>query len=482
MRTPTILHFFATRSEEGERLLGRFEPVAAAAGFSVVPHRDSDPVEYARTCADAEVVVLDATIEPGQRHNYHFAIPQALEHVLVVSRTPLPLNFYGLIEDIPGQDGELLRRTPRHPGRMDNDEILRWLGAMLNDLKPRLPRPRGQRGWWGTVRRGYRSGWDAVDRRRKDSGQVFLSFRSTDEVDVGALAERIRAGRDFPGSPRVVRFFPSGEFTRELMPEQRRWQVLSSIDRFIGPAEEIWVYESAAYYNSWWTLGELATVAYRAAEGYRGGPAPRLRLYDPAADRVRDAPPDYLPALSTQQKKRMARWYANTDTAGMGLESVAAIRLMAHLPLLGRLKYFNDHVWSDGFWRHPILDCVACRTLGRHRNRFSVDDFLWTRGPNFRRLTPEEAIAAAADGQVACVNCGAEYSVRGSVPHHLWLPVVNGHDTGAIWMAIFGIEPADPNETRVVPLPTLLTEPTVAAAPGAGTTRPVAAGRSASAA
>ncbi|HEX2206073.1 MAG TPA: hypothetical protein VHG93_00205 [Longimicrobium sp.] len=459
MSTRHVVHFFATRSEEGERLLERFIPLAAEMGFDVEPHRDSDPVEYVSLCTSAEVVVLDATVETERRHNYHFAVPLALEHVLVVSRTPLPLNFYGLREDIPDTDRTLLRGTPLYPGRLDNEQILRWLGAVLHDVRPHLPRPRGQRGWWGTMRRGYRESWDALDRRRRDSGQIFISYRSSDEKGVAALAERIRhPGSGFHDAPRVVRWFPSGLLSRELMPEQRRWQILSSIDRFIGPAEELWVYESAEYYDSWWTLGELATLGYRFANGYRGARPPRLRIYDPDADRVRDAPADYLPSLTREQQKRMARWYANSDTAGMGLESVAAIRMMGQLPLLRRFKYFSDHVWSDAFWRFPVLDCGACRTLGARRNRFDVDDFLHTQGRNFRRLTPEQAAEAASAGQIACENCGTVYSVSAAEPHHYWLPVVNGHDTGAIWMAIFGLQPQDPEETRLVPLPTFITE------------------------
>jgi hypothetical protein len=456
MSTPHVIHFFATRSDEGRQLLEDFIPRAAEAGFVVEPHHDSTPIEYAALCASAEVVVLDATVETERRHNYHFAIPQALEHVLVVSRTPLPLNFYGLREDIPDDDHTLLRGTPLYPERLDNGRILRWLDAVLRELRPRLPRPRDQRGWWGTLRRGYRDGWDAADRRHRESGQVFISFRSSDEKGVAALAERIRLGELHDG-PRVVRWFPSGVLSRELMPEQRRWQILSSIDRFIGPAEELWVYESPEYYNSWWTLGELVTLAYRSANGYRGAVPPRLRIYDPATDTLRDAPPDYLPSLSKEQQKRMARWYVNSDTAQMGLESVAAIRMMAHLPLVGRLKYFNDYVWSDAFWRNPVLDCGACRTLGRHRDRFDLDDFLYTRGRNFRRLSPEEARAAVAGGRITCESCGTGHSARAAEPHHVWLPVVNGYHTGAFWMAIFGIEPEDPGDTWLVPLPTILT-------------------------
>jgi hypothetical protein len=102
---------------------------------------------------------------------------------------------------------------------------------------------------------------DKQDTRRNQSGQIFISYRNTDNVplEIDKLAKRIMQGEFHDIAP-SVRYFPPGVLSEEFMPEQRRWQILSWIDRFIGPATEIWIYETKEYYNSWWTIGELATL------------------------------------------------------------------------------------------------------------------------------------------------------------------------------------------------------------------------------
>jgi len=125
---------------------------------------------------------------------------------------------------------------------------------------------------------------DLVDTRRHESGKIFISFRRSDDPGVRRLKDRIESGQ-FPGvATQPVRYFPPGVLSTELMPEQRRWSILSMIDRFLGPADEVWVYESEAYYNSWWTLGELATLSYRKRQGYRGKQPPKLRIFNPQTD------------------------------------------------------------------------------------------------------------------------------------------------------------------------------------------------------
>jgi hypothetical protein len=450
------LSLFVTRNAEGECLREILVPLAEQRGFSVeAPFREITQWEYAQACAESDVVILDASIAPRGEHNYSFTMPTALDYVLVVSRIYLPLNFYGLRDSIRDPDkNELIYGAPFYPKTQDNQEIARWVELQLEDLLPKLPRPK--RGVLGTLFRGQWRSSDAVDERRHREGQIFISYRSSDDPEVLKLKERIESG-GFPGVPAVpVRYFPPATLSDELATEQRRWQILSTIDRFIGPASEVWIYLSQEYFNSWWTLGELAALSYRGINGYRGKSGPRVRIYDPQRDALHDLPEGWLPAMSQEQNRRMARWYANSDTAEMGPESVVVMRMMANMPLVGRLKYFRDPVWSDEFWRHPILDCAACRKIGERGTGFDVDDFLWTRGPGFQRLTPEEMALCVEQREVVCPNpaCGTHYEVYEDKPQYLWMPVINGNVTARYWMLLFDVTPEDPEEQFLVPLPT----------------------------
>jgi hypothetical protein len=452
------LSVFPTRDQDGLALSEKLVPMARELGFTVQEHFEPTVQEYTNACWNDDVVVLDATLTGKGQHNYEIAIPAPYDQVLVVSRSYLPINFYGLRDAIIDDDNNaLVYGAPLYPNSLSNEDILRWLYLQLRDLLPSLPRDSKQKGAIGAILRGMPGSLDLVDNRRKQSGQVFISYRSNDWEEVERLKRDIEAGEFHNGQGKAVRCFPPNTLSDEVMTEQRRWQMLSMIDRFIGPADEIWAYESDNYYDSWWTLGELMTLAYRNKEGYRGSEPPKLLIFDPKQKRLHYAPDDYLPAMTRAQRRRMARWYANCDTAGIGAESIAAIRILALLPLIGRLRYFQDHVWSYEFWRHPILDCKICRHIGKQSNRVDVESFLWTRDPGFFRLTPQEIKQWVERQAIICPRCKSCYGLTQGPPHHLWMPVINGHRTGEYFKAIFSIESTDPEEYSLVPIPTYRT-------------------------
>jgi hypothetical protein len=467
MTIPPNVSVFPTRSREGFALGDAVAKIVSDLGFVLngVP-LDPQPLDYASACQNADVVILDATIEPKGQHNYHIAYPTPLDHVLVVSRTPLPLNFYGLRDSIVEQQSDglfsmprqmLIYGTPFYPERQSNADILRWLTLQLTELRAAGPRPQRQKRMIGSTFRGMKPSLDKLDNRRGASGSIFISFRSSDDDGVRCLKDLIERGQFPEVTQQPVRYFPPGILSTELMPEQRRWSILSMIDRFIGPATEFWVYESDDYYNSWWTIGELGTLVYRAKEGFRGKRPPRLRIYDPQTDKVRDAPKDYLPTMSKNEARRMARWYANSDAHGMSPESRLPMLFYQQIPVLNWLPYVNDHAWSQEFWQHQILDCACCRTIGKRRNQFDIDAFLWTRGPGFYRMSPQEVSQSLRAGSVVCPTCKTRYPLeRGKVSHHLWITQIAASKFGTEIMRLFGIDPAQHDDPFLLPLPTYL--------------------------
>jgi hypothetical protein len=451
---PTI-SLFPTRDPEGQALRQDFVPLARSLGFAVREHSEINVQLYTEACLRDDLVVLDATVTRKGWHNYEIVFPTPLDHLLIVSRGYLPINYYGLRDAIfDPATGKLIYGTPFYPNSLTNDALLRWLFLQLCEIRPHLPRSAEEKGVLGTFWRGIRQSLNALDERRVKTGQIFISYRSQDWEAVSRLKRRIEAGEFHAGQPQAVRCFPPNTLSDEVMTEQRRWQMLSLIDRFIGPADEVWAFEGQNYYDSWWTLGELMILAYRREAGYRGNQPPDLRIFKTAADRPQPAPDDYLPVMSRAQQRRMARWFANCDTTSMGVESIVAIRILAQLPLIGRLPYLQDHAWSNQFWRHPILDCKRCRQVGKQRNHVDVESFLWTRGPGFSRFTPEEMESQLEKRQITCRNCLSRYAVVEGPPQYLWMPVVNGHQTGDYLKLLFELESDDPDEFSLVPLRT----------------------------
>src|SRR5207249_1455274 len=127
---------------------------------------------------------------------------------------------------------------------------------------------------------------------------------------------------------KTAHFILPGElaYSNELLTEMRRWQVLSTLDRWIGAADEVWVYNTDDYLDSWWTQGEIVTIAYRKAAGSY---YPKLRVYDYKSGTLIDPPAIYLPQMTKVQVRRMARWFANTDPWTMGPEGITPIRITA---------------------------------------------------------------------------------------------------------------------------------------------------------
>ena len=455
MSSQLTLSFFPTRSTEGLALQRLFVPCAERLGFCVKTITNRSPLKYSEACANDDVVVLDASIERTGEHNYDIVTTYPLDHLLVVSRTYLPFNFYGLRDEIWDFDkNTFIYGTAFYSQTKSNQEIVRWLDLQLRDLLAILPRPASERGGPLAMARAMQPSLDKQDERRSKSGQIFISYRSKDDKKVEQVKRRLEAG-NFPNMPRTkVRYFPPGMLSDEVMTEQRRWQILSMLDRFIGPASEVWIYETEDYYDSWWTIGELAILAYRKDLGYRGKQPPQLKILNPKTHEVYDASADFLPIMTEEQKKRRARWFSTADTA-QGLELSAGIASGAQNPLLRWLPYYKDHVWKEEFWKYPMLDCGCCRQIGHRRNRFDVDNFLWSRDPAINRFTPDQLQAAIFRKSISCPNCGAIYRLEEAPPHYIYIGNM-GIPTQRLfnaWKEIFGFQPSDPNETNLLKLP-----------------------------
>jgi hypothetical protein len=476
------LTIFGVPSSGGIDLVHRATALGQRLGYSVTVADRVDQWSLVRAAFSSDVVLFDGTIEDEQTHIYHAGalVPAGVDHLLVVSRSSLPVNF------IPARRGG----APDYPfpyfdPRLDrvrqswsNDDIANWLERQLLDLRTRGPRPKDvdivaiaatndPERIARTMADFYRTSGPSVD----VSGHVFISYRSRRWEEVKALKVRIENGT-LHGSRRVVHVLPPGgiAYEGELLTAMRRWQLLSLIDRLIAECAEMIVYRSDDYLNSWWTMGEVTTLAYRRGSGSESQPA--IRVYDPThtSGHLTDAPAELLPVMSEPQLRRMARWYAHTDPHGMGPENVGfcrmlhkvirympdrLIRLMlssySHTDYarmmaamgdefsggLGRAasqqmldpsairNFFGDEIWSDAFWEEVLFACPL-RTAPQVRARLDLANFLSARPAHMVGLGPDRIGEVIDRGAIACQECGRRHAILSASPRYLWAPLRHG--------------------------------------------------------
>lgn len=251
------------------------------------------------SCYQDDLVIFDASIE-GDSHeinNYRLAnaLQSPLEHVLVVSRTYLPLNIYTYAKGgFPSYKQQSL----------SNELILRWLEGELSRIDFHLLRDRNTKEIKNIVNyvKASKTEYDSI---RSAETSVFISFRtryaqkednSEYKYSVSELAKRIEAG--CYGKPRTVKYLDNGSlvFNTELLTWWKAWQLLCIIDKeYISYCDEMWIYASDDYLNSWWTMGEQILFSYLVHQNIDKRPSPcaqkKLIVYYPREDRIEEIKP-----------------------------------------------------------------------------------------------------------------------------------------------------------------------------------------------
>ncbi|HEY7766806.1 hypothetical protein, partial [Longimicrobium sp.] len=289
-----------------------------------------------------DIVVFDGSVEDPLGSNYQAAQmwPTCMDHFLVVSRTPLPLNFQ------PFHDGGFPDVSAAPSGvhtRLENNVLVDWVLRQLRLLANRLPRPAGEKvvireGELGQSM-GLVTAWanrrieEALEQKKARqtwSGRAFVSYLSRHSRNhrhpvgvagfyVEDVVEQVKADHHDPDFP--VLYYPPGALSGEFMTEHRRWQILAFIDGKIRAAEEFWIFETDDYRTSWWTLAELACLAYM---NHGGTPLPRIvRCSVQGRELVAtEAGPGFVQVLDKAQEREFGRYLSNSDSNTMGYETI----------------------------------------------------------------------------------------------------------------------------------------------------------------
>ena len=304
------------------------------------------------SCYNDDLVIFDASIE-GKNHewnNYRLAnaLQCPLEHILVVSRTYLPINIYTYKT---GGFPTYKQQT------LSNEEILSWLGNELSQINFRHLRRRDSKGIKNAVNYLKQSKADH-DSLRAAETSVFISFRTKyaqkeDKSDykysVSELARRIEEG--CYGKPRTVKYLDNGSlvFNTELLTQWKAWQLLCIIAReYIAYFDEMWIYASDDYLNSWWTMGEQILFSYLTYQQIDKRPSPsvqkKLMVYYPKEDRVEEIKPI---AINDAIAKNIRTILADCHPQDMNLYSKLSLITMRQI-VFGNEKQFQIGVHEQG--------------------------------------------------------------------------------------------------------------------------------------
>jgi hypothetical protein len=470
------LTVFPCRNPEGERLAEAVRLLGEKWGYEVHVPASPSQGDFLLSCLKDRAVVVDGSIEPGCEAVYAVAVdhPKWLEHALVVSRTHLPLNFFGA----RGGGAPLYpyphKQSYPSPGDpWNNGRILEWLDRQLLALRDdpagtrlnlqRIEDLRDNSEQLHALLRQAHERRAAAQRRQR---RVFISYRGAYYERVRELAARIANGEFHPGEKPEVVVLQPGElaYDRELLSEVRRWQVLNLLDDRLRSSTELWVFRTRDYLESWWTVGELVIAAWI---GVGGKPPPRIRIYDPERDHVTDSAGEYIVTLSEVQERRFARYASAAHPDTMGPEHLDTLRMMRSLvnsgmgeiitqgmmqaardPTISAMmrsmlpgaaaekeklwselmqlwgdpeqyqKYLNDPVHSEEFWEHLALERGA-HVLDPATGRIDVERFLDVEG-RLARAIPSGDVASAAEHGRPLKLYGREIHVQARAPRYFW--------------------------------------------------------------
>lgn len=440
--------------------------------------------DFLQACLGDDVVIFDGSIEDVQGSNYEAATAQVtcMDHVLVVGRTKLPLNFFGLRK---GGHPELIKSSTTEVDKdFENDRIIIWIRENLNDLAKDLPRSEEERVFVPSFSEisQYSDRLDGVSRKIME--RSLNKYKKRDNIFISYLSKYSsyqKGGKSFYGKnvEDVIEFikrekninmgnicyFPPGSISGELMIEQRRWQIISIIDRYIRLCKEFWIFETPDYYDSWWTQAELASLAYIKCHAPEDCPEIYIcTVSNEKSISYRKAESNFIFELSERHKSEMARFFSNSDPATVGYESIENMRNLKKLPRLFQRIYFkklkklassgamggtllndaledldfdtflqsvNSHVYTTEFWNDYLITCPYCFEKNSKRNKYDFEKFLYSENQGINRLDESQFRKVLSTKEWRCAKCDKAFKlIEEKNRHFIWWPVRMGKATG----------------------------------------------------
>jgi hypothetical protein len=417
-----LLTVFPAVGASGLGLAKRIQALADDFGYDVRIEDDITRRAGTRACYCGDVAIFDLTASTDDPGAYRALPPvyASLDHALLVSRTPLPLN---LMPARPGgappypfpvteyPDGTAVRfpdftlygGTSQQWIAEDDQSILEWLRTQLTQLSGqpsghRLPlAPFDAPAWYASPEvlaftEAATNFW-----LNRDPDSAFVSYRAHAYDAVLALRASAAEGQ-LPGvGAKSLRVISPSELAveRELLSAGRRWMVLSTLRLLMRRAPELWVYRTSDYLMSWWTLAELVLFAQNSGEKDF---AHRLRIYDAASQTLSDDAGDLRIPISEQQRSLLWKFIIETSpgVSSPPMPGIGSTPLRPTLPRHGS----GTTDWDD-FWNVVLIDRRILKgDLAQYEP--TVDAFLDAIDHMVR--VDQSAIAAADGGTVRAAD------------------------------------------------------------------------------
>ena len=178
---------------------------------------------------------------------------------------------------------------------------------------------------------------DIPKNKAVDKKSVMISYRNKYANEVKYLKER----KEKEGNIEVKALPPGslrGDY--EAHTPMRRWMLVGLLEDHIRTVDEVWIYLTEDYTDSWWTLAEMVMTENLNFERNNGKKI-KVRVYDPSKEDFlleNETPSFLIPQITEEHHKRLARYLSNTRPDTMGPEMLQQVRQMKQLAKILRFS------------------------------------------------------------------------------------------------------------------------------------------------
>lgn len=472
------ISYFAPSTNEGNKLyeeIKQFLNIEINVFFS----SESTQADFIFAVHQCDIVIVDCTIPDVLSENSQSIYPlltaqvNMLDHIIVISKSQLPLNITPYRGVYPIKDTEQITDKDILFGiRNIIPQILKqdiYPRIHLKDIEDMILHQKEMENMW-------KSSFEIKNKRESTNKTVMISYRNNHSQEVEEFKKSIVEKENI-----TIKVLPPASLcgADEAHTPMRRWMLVGILEDNIREVKELWVYETDNYLKSWWTIAELVMVAYL---NYDRTNKIEVKVYNPSKNCFYEkVPKKYNVVITKEQHRRLARFLSNTRPDTMGpecLEQVGQLKQVASLLraatgdmksiMLDNLRntfelsipktlepserqkmidsmimmysdpdeierYANDDVFQSEFW-HNISYQTAETTPAFKNGSIDIDTFMKIPMDELTDYVPTDFLKAAKESRYICMGKGKDkkhYSITfGDVSHrYLWLATRMGQPT-----------------------------------------------------
>lgn len=492
MENKITVSYFKCDTRQGSELFRRTKNMLEAMEIQgrrvEVLLRKNDPFVATEAYLCDDVVIFDGSLEDedencaGQQYDAMIEPMKTAKHVLIVSRSQIPFNVFGIRKG--GYPRYIRTGVTEYRETFYNGEILEWINGLftregINLFNSRkldrtyyqdLPGQEKNK----VLNAKIKENVDEAREENEDGAYIFVSYLSrysryfpgkkagNDEYTVEDLIQYISGSENIPTEK--IGYFPPGNLSRELMTLQRRWEIVSVTDDFLRQCRQFWILAAPGYSTSWWTLSERVALAYLLANEPERCPDIYVAKFDEYNHSFRvekyldeEAKKKFLPRLGDDMVKELARYFINSRPDGVGYENVWIMRLQHHLPetairfisqntyrKIGQMmpemledlgetaeefeeaavQAAKSDVYTKSFWEDWVMECPHCKAESSQK-RYHRKTFLHPEKSGFCHIVKKQDFSYDAEKKlyrISCKACGYQFYFKAGFLYR-WYPI-----------------------------------------------------------